>query len=834
MRFPRPRRTRPAFAAVVLFLAAMCLPASAAEPPGVLFRPARLDWYRAISGGFDLGDMDGDGVRDMVAPRGDKVTVFLGRADGTFEPHFESEYMLAPKEVRLADFDGDGALDAAVATGYRLFLLFGDGNGALGSPVEHDPGNNEDTLALADFDGDGDIDVAITGYDIAVYRNNGDGTMSGPDLYAAGLYPRDVESADVSQDGRPDLVVASQDNAVQVLLNAGDGTFLPAVAHAAGAVPNSVRVADLNGDAFPDIVTANFHGEGVSVLFGAGGGAFQPQLAIPLGNQALYVEVGDIDEDGAQDLFAMCRMTYSNSGGIWMIAGDGAGQFAPPVLVPTQYDGYAARVTDVDGDGFTDLLVGKSYLSLFRGNGTRDLGAPRYPTVGEPLDMACDRFDADAVPDLVVLTDGGPEFLRGLGDGSFAPAAPAGPSTAPAALAHGDFDGNGTMDLAVVEDGPNQAGIWLNDGNGVFTRHAGFGAGQNPRQIEAGDLDGDGRPDLVIANQVNVALLFGLEGGDFAGPTILPVGQLEWIELADADGDGALDLLSIPVGYNAAPLDVRYGAGDGTFPRKGSYPMPTRTWSAAVADLDGDGRLDIAAPGSARLCVLWGEGGRGFEVEEYSAAPNANWLALSSVAIGDVNGDGRLDVLTVRRFQLERVNVFLGAGPHEPARALRMADLGYGAGHYPRALTLRDLDGDGDLDVATANGGTHDVSVLPGAVTRDALADEALQSLHPSRDATPVAADDGVIRLGRPFPSPFRSGTSVPFVLPSGGRARIGIFDVQGRLVRVLTDGARTAGRHEAVWDGRDERSRVVPAGVYFVRLEAEAARATTRVLRLR
>jgi len=53
-------------------------------------------------------------------------------------------------------------------------------------------------------------------------------------------------------------------------------------------------------------------------------------------------------------------MTYGNSGGIWLIPGDGTGQFAPPILVPTQYDGYAARITDMDGDGITDLLLGRS------------------------------------------------------------------------------------------------------------------------------------------------------------------------------------------------------------------------------------------------------------------------------------------------------------------------------------------------------------------------------------------------------------------------------------------------------------------------------------------
>ncbi|MBZ0270107.1 VCBS repeat-containing protein, partial [bacterium] len=224
------------------------------------------------------------------------------------------------------------------------------------------------------------------------------------------------------------------------------------------------------------------------------------------------------------------------------------------------------------------------------------------------------------------------------------------------------------------------------------------------------------------------------------------------------DQDGASDVVTLPEDSNGNRIDVWYGAGDGTFPRTRGYPLPSRPYDVEVRDLDGDGRNDIVAVVSPWLHVLWGTGGREFAGESYSGEANHNWMALSSIAIGDVSGDGRLDVLTVRWFQLERINVFLGARPHQPARALRMQELGYGAGHYPRAIVLEDLDGDGDLDVATANGGTKDVSVLLGTVATDAKADVAPLSLHGFPEG-PVAADDDVIGLGRPFPSPFRDGS---------------------------------------------------------------------------
>jgi hypothetical protein len=79
----------------------------------------------------------------------------------------------------------------------------------------------------------------------------------------------------------------------------------------------------------------------------------------------------------------------------------------------------------------------------------------------------------------------------------------------------------------------------------------------------------------------------------------------------------------------------------------------------------------------------------------------------------------------------------------------------------------------------------------------------------------------GEVRLGPATPNPFNPVTEISYTIPAAGRARLAVYDVSGRLVKVLADGHHEAGAHAAVWDGRNERGRLLGSGVYFARLEA-------------
>ena len=108
------------------------------------------------------------------------------------------------------------------------------------------------------------------------------------------------------------------------------------------------------------------------------------------------------------------------------------------------------------------------------------------------------------------------------------------------------------------------------------------------------------------------------------------------------------------------------------------------------------------------------------------------------------------------------------------------------------------------------------------------LAPSAVVSV-PGGDAAPAG-----LRLGPARPNPARGGTRVAFELPAAGHARLVLYDVRGRRVRTLVDGARAAGEHVARWDGRDESGAPAAAGVYFLRLETAGGTRGSRLALLR
>lgn len=112
----------------------------------------------------------------------------------------------------------------------------------------------------------------------------------------------------------------------------------------------------------------------------------------------------------------------------------------------------------------------------------------------------------------------------------------------------------------------------------------------------------------------------------------------------------------------------------------------------------------------------------------------------------------------------------------------------------------------------------------------------ALQSASPVRPGPGIAAvgDDAAMAAGAGplhcFPNPFNPRTTVAFDAPAGGPVRLAVYDPAGRLVRTLVAGEASVGRHEAIWDGRDDRGRAVASGAYLCRLEI-AGRHWTRQL---
>ncbi len=301
-------------------------------------------------------------------------------------------------------------------------------------------------------------------------------------------------------------------------------------------------------------------------------------------------------------------------------------------------------------------------------------------------------------------------------------------STLYSSVVAADFNGDGLSDRAIQRDSAGFVAVQLNTGNGTFGPVQNFAAGVNSfgyqQAITAGDFNGDGTCDLATANSDGVSVLPGNGNGTFAAPRnlVLPDAAMATsLTTGDLNGDGKLDLAVGGDTFSGDPnrsqfLYVLLGNGNGTFATPSSSLLPADAdlyaspSTVRLGDLNGDGRLDaVVARGYNSVNVLQGTGdGTMGPVAVYSTSPTPEFWWSRSVAIGDLNADGHLD-LVAADFNGTAVSVMPGNGSGTFATVQK-----YSVGSNPSSVQVADVNSDGRLDIVTANYGSGDVSVLRG------------------------------------------------------------------------------------------------------------------------
>jgi len=299
------------------------------------------------------------------------------------------------------------------------------------------------------------------------------------------------------------------------------------------------------------------------------------------------------------------------------------------------------------------------------------------------------------------------------GSGTFAPDSVYPAGDGPRSVFAADLDGDGDLDLATISGDPGEVWVLLNNGDGTFANDSVYLVYYDPFSIFAADLDGDGDLDLAVAIEEgeymgSVSVLLNNGDGTFAPYSRYTVyGAASSVFAADLDGDGDLDLATADY-FLSGTVSVLLNNGDGTFGPHSVYLVGAGPFSVFAADFDGDGALDLATANATRpyrdstVSVLLNDGDGTFGPYSIYLVGDTPW----SLFAADLDGNGDLDLVTAdTRSDSTSVLLNNGDGTFAPRSV-------YPVGDEPVSIFAADLDGDGDLDLATANTASDSVSIL--------------------------------------------------------------------------------------------------------------------------
>jgi hypothetical protein len=498
---------------------------------------------------------------------------------------------------------------------------------------------------------------------------------------------------------------------------------------------NALAFGDFNNDGFPDLLTLDDNGNtaGVGIMLGNGAAGFGPVSSITTFACTLEggITVGDFNNDGNLD-FAVVSGTNGgdcnfNPGTLWIYLGNGAGGFTLKASYsmlggPAYHNAAGGLVTaDLRSNGHIDLLAidPNNGIDVFLGNGD---GTFVVPTAAVALTCpGCSNSEAvwdvnhDGKPDLVVASNNSSDgifVLLGNGDGTFQ--APVfyqqGSNSGALAVAIGELIKGDHGD--VVMGTGNGAYVYINNGDGTFKTPVLYGPSWI-NSITITDINGDKKNDLVVSSYSSSAvwtMLGNGKGGFTAGESFATSGYPNNVVVADFNGDKKLDFAT---SNNAGEwITVGLGNGDGTFRSSQSFGY---TWSGTVAqiataDLNNDGNLDIVEAGGGTgvgITSMLGtsHGAFGSPISTAVGCGQANRGAVNAIALGDVTGDGKADVVATMTNSgggcpNNEVAVLTGLGTGK-FKAPVLYSTGVTVQSGPVALA--DVNGDGELDIVLSN-----------------------------------------------------------------------------------------------------------------------------------
>jgi FG-GAP-like repeat/Bacterial Ig-like domain (group 3) len=682
-----------------------------------------------------VGDFNNDGNLDLAVAgdNANQVLILLGQGNGSFVIAGTASTGTGPNSIAVGDFNGDGNADLAVTNQFSssVTILLGNGAGVF-TPVGASPATDSFpySVAVGDFNGDGKQDLAVAnyfGYDVTVLLGNGDGTFTPtPSSPGTGIYPDWVAVGDFNGDGKQDLAVTNQfSKTVTLLLGDGKGDFTPtSTSPATGTNPQSVAIGDFNGDGIDDLAVANPNDNTVSILLGKGDGTFpKTQLVtFPSGTAPNSVAVADLNGDGLNDV---------------VVAGSGNSTVNIALNNTTTTAPATATGVIVPGSG------GHSVFASYLGNsayGTSTsssiaLAATIVPTttlltvlpagnpaVGETISLIATisppSFDTLQPTGIVLFLDD--NTLKGI-----VPIVPGEPTIFGYTLTTGgkhsltaSYGGDTNFNFSISS--PAVVNVVNPTSSSTTLTLSSTSVDKGTILALTAHVTSGGKPVAQGAVTFGICPVGACESPD---PTTLGTVQLNskgTAVLKTALAVGVHDIYAFFVGTNDV---LTSGSGTQKVTVTGTLPSSTTLSATGVAGnytLNGTVHGDWPPPSgtvsfvdTSNKNLVLATGGLSPSIPSFTQSSTAVGLAPAAIAVGDFNGDGKLD-MAVADAKGNSVTILLGNGNGTFTRD-SSAIPGTVALSTPISVVAADFNDDGNLDLAVLNRGSNTVTILQGA-----------------------------------------------------------------------------------------------------------------------